>query len=161
MGCMGYRTQCKQLRPRDTCVPPLQERTNMSVAYYIVLDQEIDGLDAETDGKAFARHYPALDALALSLNLPEIDYFVSIDDEDLAALMGEDAMAVDEGDEEDVNWRSAEEGLAFFGTLATHLRNQPGALPEQPSVLAELECFIAVLQAAAPQGANFFLAIDF
>jgi hypothetical protein len=133
----------------------------MSVAYYIVLDQDIDGLDVETDGKAFARHYPALDALAASLNLPEIDHFVSIDDEDLEALLGEEALALGEGEEEDVNWRSAEEGLAFFGALAAHLRSQPGALPDVPGVLADLDRYIDVLQAAAPHGANFYLAIDF
>lgn len=134
----------------------------MSTAYYLVLDQDIPDLDADVDGKAFASHYQALDALAQQLGLSAIDEFVSIADDELADLLGEDALADDEAfdDDEGINWRSAEDGLAFFSALAAALRSQPADAPAA-GALVDLEDYIRVLEQARPHGANFYLAIDF
>ena len=141
----------------------------MSVAYYIVLNQDIPGLDAEVDGAAMARHHPALEAVADALGLPSLDRFISIADDELDELLGADGMAdIGDDDADDgIEWCSAQEGLAFFTALAQHIEQQPQALAaRQPgadaaAVLADLADYCRVLQVAAAHDADFYLAIDF
>ena len=51
----------------------------MSVAYYIVLDRRIEGVDTTMDGKCLARAAEILDGIAESLDVRPISDFLSAD----------------------------------------------------------------------------------
>ena len=60
----------------------------MGVAYFIVLESKIEGLDTMIDGKLLARTAEVLDAIALQLAVRPISEFISIDPDQAAEFMG-------------------------------------------------------------------------
>lgn len=128
----------------------------MSVAFYVVLDNDEPGFDTFVNGKALAREAERLEAICQQLGLPLLDDFVSMSAEDLEDLLAEDI----ELPEEQVKWFTAEEGIAFVTALADHLRANPAALRNTGSVLAELEAFAKLFRQAQGIGARWHLNLD-
>jgi hypothetical protein len=62
----------------------------MGVAYFIVLERQIDGLDTAMDGKRLAKIAADLDAVASQLGVKPISEFISIDTEQVAEAMDMD-----------------------------------------------------------------------
>jgi hypothetical protein len=143
----------------------------MSLAYYISLDLDDEEIDTFVDGKAVAHQLERLNALADQLGLVPLDSWVSMNQDDLDDLLGDE----DENEDEladlqrsaaddtlpQESWFSAEEGVAYFEALAEHLRIHPDAVPDADAVLADLEDYIRVLAQAQSLQAQWHLAIDF
>lgn len=148
----------------------------MSVAYYIVLEDEVD-FDPFVNGKALAHQCEGVDALAARLALPPVDQWVSMSAEALADWLDDDAEddpedAADDGPAAEApavaqegaeaeTWFPAEAGLAYFEALAGHLRADPAAVPDGEAVLSDLEEYLAVLGQAQAAGVRWHLALDF
>ncbi|MEW6348428.1 MAG: hypothetical protein AB1646_05165 [Thermodesulfobacteriota bacterium] len=125
----------------------------MSVAYYIVLNNENPGFDTFVNGKALAKEASRLDPICDRLGLPRLDSFVAMSGDDAADLLGED-LGLPE------SWFSAEEGLKLVESLSGHIRNHPKDLKDPRAVLDDLAEFADVLGKAKEIGAAWHLSID-
>lgn len=129
----------------------------MSVAFYIVLDNDDPGFDTFVNGKTLAKESEKLDAICQKLELPKFDDFVSMSADDMAEFVGDDAEfpAMEE------KWFDAEEGLKFVNMLITHIRTNPNNMKNLKKILEELWEYADVLGKAKAIGAKWHLAIDF
>ncbi len=125
----------------------------MSLAYYIVLDQEDPGFDPFVNGKSLASEARWVNQAAKKLGLRRLDDFVSHDEEPAAELLGVES---DMG-----SWFGADEGVAWVSALLQRLRQDPKPLKDPAGVIADLEECLGVLQKAQGVGARWHFAIDF
>ena len=134
----------------------------MSVAYYIVLDNEDPGFESFVNGKAVAHAVEELDALADSLGIPHLDDFIGQSMEEFADMLGEDIeLADDEGEAVEEKWFTAQEGIDYIDKLVAALRATPTAVDEAEAVLEDLAEYRAVLTQAGQAGMKWHLALDF
>lgn len=126
----------------------------MGAALYIVLEQEISGLDATIDGKALSR---AEDKLALAtrrLGVRPLMEFFSVSPEELSDLMDGEEIDVEIPAEQ---WFSPEEGLKTVEALL----GEVNAKPELSDVKTDLQGFERVLREAVKHSVKWHLAIDY
>lgn len=128
----------------------------MSVAFYIVLDHADPGFETFVNGKSIAKDIKRLDKISRKLGLPTFDDFTSMSAEDLGDLLGEE-MEIPEQEEE---WFTADEGLAFVAALAEHIETNPKDVKDAAGVLADLQEYAEVLQKAKGIGARWHLNLD-
>lgn len=128
----------------------------MSVAYYIVLDNDEPGFDTMVDGKALA-HEEKIDALCEKLGLKALEDFLSMSEEDLADMLGEE-IELPEGEGE--KWFTPEEGLAFVSALVAHIKANPGSVKDAEGCLRDLAQYAEVLEQAKSIGAKWHLHLD-
>jgi hypothetical protein len=108
----------------------------MSLAYFIVVNQDEPGFDTFVNGKAVAKQAAALNQLAQKLKVTPLDDFLSL---------GED-IAEEFGVEENVGqWFKAEEGLRTLDALIKHLGQNPKATKSAKDVLEDLREYQTVL----------------
>jgi len=121
----------------------------MGAAYFIVLERDIDGLDAMIDGKMLASTAEVLDALAPQLGVRPISEFISVDPIQAAEFMD------DAGDIElpPLKHFSASDGLATVRALMSR--------PEAQPAIHDLRDCERVLSAAAQHGVGWHLEVDF
>ena len=129
----------------------------MSVAYYIVLDHEEPGFDAFANGKFLARDAEKLDAICEQLDIPKIDDFVFMSEDELADLLDED-IELPEGEGE--QWFTADEGIAFVTALTEHIKANPDTLSNPQGVLEDLAEYADVFEKAKDIGAKWHLNLD-
>jgi len=128
----------------------------MSVAYYIVLDNQEPGFDTFVNGKHMARE-GGLDALCKQLHLKAFEDFLAMPDDDISDMLDED---IDLPDGEGAKWFSPEEGLAWVATLAAHINANPSSVTEPQGCLEDLAVYAEVLEKAKGIGAYWHLALD-
>ena len=131
----------------------------MSVAYYIVLDDEEPGFEMDVNGKAVASSIEELDAICEKNGLSRLDDFMGQSIDELSDLLGED-IGLPEGENEGQLWFSPDEGIALLGALIERVKDSPKALALSEEVLEDLEAFRAVLVSAKSIGAKWHLAVD-
>lgn len=129
----------------------------MSVAYYIVLDNDAPGFETFVNGKFLAQDTQKLDTICAQLGIKKFDDFLTMSAEDIADFVGED-VELPEGEGEP--WFSAEEGLAFIAALTIHLSANPQAVNNAEGVLEDLAAYTAVLAQAKDVGAKWHLHMD-
>ncbi|HOW61713.1 MAG TPA: hypothetical protein P5284_07125 [Candidatus Contendobacter sp.] len=129
----------------------------MSVAYYIVLDNDDPGFDPFVNGKSLAREIKRLDALCEQLGIKKFDDFLTMSEEDLSDLLGED-LELPEGEGE--RWFSADEGIAFIAALTAHLNTHSTAVKNTEGVLEDLAEYAQVFEKAKGIGAKWHLNMD-
>lgn len=117
----------------------------MGAAYYIVLEEEIEGLDSLVDGKALARQIEALDAAAQELGVRPLSEFISMDADSLEDLLGDI-------DVPPLQHFSAEDGLATIRALLPR--------SEAQSALDDLKECERILSAAAEHEVGWHFQID-
>jgi hypothetical protein len=133
----------------------------MSVAYFIVLEREVPGLDPLVNGKAVGRaSETALTKLCTALNVTPLADFVSHDPEELASFL-EDAGIDPPADLPAEQWFDAATGLATVRALRKHLVDDPKALKNATAILRDLKEFEAVLERAQKANVRWHLAVDF
>ncbi len=125
----------------------------MSLAYYIVLDQQNPGFAPFVNGKSLAGEARRVNKAAKKLGLRRLDDFVSYDEEPAAELLG---VETDVGP-----WFGADEGVAWVSALLERFRRDPKPLKDPAGVIADLEECLGVLQKAQGVGARWHFAIDF
>lgn len=130
----------------------------MSVAFYIVLDQEDTDFDTFVNGKALAKDAKKLDAICKKLGLPTFDDFVAMSAEDLSDMLGED-VELPEGDEGE-KWFTADEGISFVHSLVTHIQANPKDVKNAEAVLEDLAEYAEVFEQAKGIGAKWHLNLD-
>jgi hypothetical protein len=121
----------------------------MGVAYFIVLEREIDGLDTMMDGKLLARTSEVLDAIATEAGVRPISEFISIDPAQAAEFLDSD---IGDVPLPPLQQFSAEEGLAAVRALL--------ACPEAQPALQDLRDCERILNAAAQHGVGWHLEVD-
>lgn len=121
----------------------------MGAAYYIVLEKEIDGLDTTMDGKCLLREIESLDSAARELGVRPLSEFVSMDADDLADILGDDAAGIDVPP---LQWFAAQDGLATVSALQPRQEAQPA--------LHDLKDCERILTAAAQHKIGWHFQID-
>lgn len=128
----------------------------MSVAYYIVLDNDDPGFDTFVNGK-FLAHEENLNLLCKTLGLKTFDDFLTMSEDDIFDMLGED-IGLPEGEQE--QWFSPEEGIAFVVVLSEHIRANPKSVMNPEDVLSDLAEYADVLEKAKGVGAKWHLNLD-
>ena len=125
----------------------------MGVAYFIVLERKIDGLDDMIDGKLLAKIAEILDATAPELGVRPISEFISVDPKQAEEFMSGEG--IDAGDIElpPLQQFSAQDGLATIRALMTR--------PEAKAAIHDLKDCERILSAAAQHGVGWHLEVDF
>jgi hypothetical protein len=133
----------------------------MSVAWYIVLERKIPGLDHSVNGKALGRAAKVLDALAEEAGAQPLMDFFSASPEELAAFAEDQAMDLKEEATKlaPEKWFSANEGLKTVRALVRAVDN--GKTEHAEAILDDLKEFNKVLEVAANNGVGWHLGIDF
>jgi hypothetical protein len=127
----------------------------MSVAYFIVLDNENPGFDPFVNGKNLAREAGALDVICQQLGLRMFDEFVSMDAGEWSDDEENEAAPFSH------SWYSADEGMTFVTALRDYIIEHPTTVKKPQGVLADLAEYIEVFTAAKRIGAKWHLATDF
>jgi hypothetical protein len=123
----------------------------MSLAYYIVLEKKIDGLDTMMNGKSLAHHIESLDEAAKKLGVRPLSDFVSVSSEEIVELLGDDV----EGSKPwPLEQFPAKDGLATVSALLAYTQVHTDHVAED---LRECEL---ILKAAAEHGVGWHFQID-
>jgi hypothetical protein len=122
----------------------------MGSAYFVVLEKDIDGLDAMMDGKSLARHIEELDEAALRCGVSPLSEFVSMPPEELAEFL-DDSEGVELPPLKNF---SADDGLITVKALLAH---QP---PLAGNVVADLRQCERILTAAQQHATGWHFQID-
>jgi hypothetical protein len=139
----------------------IMDRTNhitcggfMGAAFFIVLEQTVEGVDTDMDGKALARNIDALDEAARALGVRPLSEFVSMDSEAASDFELDDDAEVDAGDLPPIAFFDAATGLATVRALAGHPVSQ---LKHVATDLARCE---HILGAALERSVRWNLHVD-
>ena len=124
----------------------------MSVAWYIVLERPIPGLDHGVNGQALAQSGKLLDALASQEGVPQLMEFFSISPAEVAAL-GLNLKREPEPEK----WFAAGDGLKTVRALLTKAESE--GLSER--IVNDLNEFERVQSVAAREGVRWHLAVDY
>ncbi len=146
----------------------------MSVAFFIVTEQPVEGLDTFVDGKALAHCRPAgvkarggrqadrhLEALAREAGVKPFMEFFSESPENIRELLDEVEVEAPDVEMPPEQWFSAAEGLATVRGLLSHLTAHPEATADAEHVLEDLRQFETVLSQLDAAGVRWHLAVDF
>ena len=128
----------------------------MSVAFYIVLDNEEPGFETVVNGKALALESKKLDAISQSLGVPTFEDFISMSADDIADMLGDDIDIL----EQDIKWFTADEGIVFIKTMADHIRANPMVVKNPKAILYDLEEYAEIFEKAKGIGARWHLNLD-
>jgi hypothetical protein len=133
----------------------------MSVAYYIVLQSEIDGFDPFVNGKAIAHaSEEELDKVFKALNVTPLAEFLSQDPGELAEFIADEGVDVPD-DLPGEQWFTADQGLATVRALKQHLASNPKALKNAAAICEDLAEYEAVLERIKKESVLWHLALDF
>lgn len=128
----------------------------MSVAYYIVLDNDEPGFDTFVNGKALAQE-KNLESLCKRLGLKIFEDFMSMSGEDILDMLG-DVVELPEDMKEE--WFTPDEGLTYFSTIAGHIEASPSSVLDPEGCLEDLTEYTDVLTKAKKIGARWHLNLD-
>lgn len=123
--------------------------TTMGAAYYIVLEEEIDGLDTMMDGKRLAKQIEILDSAAKELGVRPLTEFLSMDADALADVLGDDADGIETPL---MKQFSAQDGLETIRALLPR--------PEAQPALHDLKDCERILTMAEQHSVGWHLQID-
>ena len=125
----------------------------MGVAYFIVLERKIDGLDTMIDGKSLAQTAEVLDAIASQLGVRPISEFISVDPAEAADFMSGEGVDVGDMELPALQQFSTEDGLATVRALLSR--------PEAQPAIRDLRDCDRILSIAAQHGVGWHLEVDF
>jgi hypothetical protein len=133
----------------------------MSVAWYIVLESKIPGLDDQVNGKALAHAADRLEAAAQQTGVQSLLRFFSASPEELSAFaeaenIGLDPDAVKLPSE---NWFSAAEGLKTVESLLALVTSID--IENSGQIAIDLNEFRRILCSARDHGIRWHLAVDY
>jgi hypothetical protein len=132
----------------------------MGVAFFPVLEREIEGLDISFDGKMLARLIDKeVERRALLLGFEPIMNFFGYDPEWL------EEFDVEANSETTEKWFAAEDGLKSVTGLRRDLEGNPGEYSlterERLGAIEDSKRLAEILDEAARLGVRWYLAIDF
>jgi hypothetical protein len=135
----------------------------MGAAVYIVLEKALPGLQPAVmvDGKSIAQNWDDLNGLGRAKGARPLEEFLSTSRDELACLIGEDAVQESDIELPSEEWFLCAEGLATVQALVDLVRASPAFVADQERVLKDLQSYQEVLKAGAAAAARFHLAFDF
>jgi len=131
----------------------------MSVAYFVVLDNDNPGFDTEMDGSVIAGEEEVVSKIATDAGLASPLEFFSMAQEEMAEFL-EEAGGADGPLAEEV-WFSAADGLVWVQALKTAVAGSSELLSDQEGVLSDLTEIEAILAKAKDVGAQWHMAVDY
>lgn len=130
----------------------------MSLAWYIVLEREIPGVETFINGKALARAGELLDSLAADAGVSPLSSFFSASAEELTGFAADHgADSNDLGTVASEAWFSPQDGLKTLAALIEVAQTRK----MDELILEDLKAFQAVLQTAQANGVRWHLAVDY
>ncbi|QDU48640.1 hypothetical protein [Gimesia panareensis] len=127
----------------------------MGAALFVVLERELEGVDASMDGKALSRAIETLDQVAREQGVRPLSEFFSIDPDEAAAFLEDEGADPDEMELPELRQFSAEEGLTTIRALML----QPAGQAE--GVLEDLLECQRLLSQAAEAGIGWHFEVDY
>ncbi len=131
----------------------------MSVAYFIVLDNDNPGFDTEMDGSVIAGEEEVLVKIATDAGLASPLDFFSMAQDEMAEFLEE--AGVDGSPPAEEVWFSAADGLGWVRALQAAVRASSGLLTNHAGVLSDLAEIEAILANAKDLGARWHMAVDY
>jgi hypothetical protein len=130
----------------------------VSLAWYIVLERTIPGVETFINGKAVARAGELLDSLANDAGVSPLSNFFSASAEELTGFAADHGVNMKElGTAPSEEWFSPQDGLttiaALMGAAETRKMDE--------TILQDLKAFQSVLRAAQANGVRWHLAVDY
>ena len=135
----------------------------MGASVYIALEKQFKNSDAlpVVDGKAIAKNMKKLTHTATKLGVKPLDVFVSVNQDELANLIGEDAVAKSGVELPKEQWFSASEGLTTIKKLLSHVETNKTGFDKPESLINDLKAVEKKLVLAKSKNIGFRLAWDF
>ncbi|WP_028102029.1 hypothetical protein [Pseudoduganella violaceinigra] len=131
----------------------------MSVAYYIVLDNDEPDFETFVNGKAVAHAADEIDQLCDQHGLQRLDSFMGQSMDEFADMLDED-IELPEGEDGEAKWFKPSDGISLIDAIASAIRKQPDSVPSADAVLEDLAEYKEVLQQARDINAKWHLALD-
>jgi len=133
----------------------------MSVALYVVLEQEIPGFNHSVNGKALGRAASVLDALAAEIGVQPLMEFFSASPEELVGFAESQGVNLKENATRwpTERWFPAEDGLKTVRALTQEIESKK--VDQAERILSDLEEFRRVLEVAKENCVKWHLAVDF
>ena len=133
----------------------------MSVAFFIVTEREIDGLETFVNGKAIAKvSDKALKKVCSAAGVKSIYDYVSMDPDELGDFLeDEEVEAPDSLPPE--QWFPPEEGLNWASKLAQYLKANPTVIKGSSGVLEDLAEYEVVFKGLQAHGVRWHFQVDF
>lgn len=133
----------------------------MGVAFYIVPEREVPGLDVFVDGKPLAHvKHGQLDRLAAQAGVKPLTDFYGMPPEEAESIIEEEGLELPEGGFPPTEWFSAEDGLVTVRGLISYLESNPTAITNTRDVIDDLLGFEEVLGGLASENVRWYLAVD-
>jgi hypothetical protein len=126
----------------------------MSVAYFIVLDNDDPGFETMVNGKAVAHATGVINKFAAKLKLKTIDELTSFGELD------EEFDVPDELRETETPWFEAKEGIAWVSAIRKHIEANRSSVKDAERVISDLQEYEQVLTQAAKIGAKWHFQLD-
>ncbi len=133
----------------------------MGVAYFIVLDRKIEGLDTGMDGKMLARAAQTLDSAAERLGVQPLSQFISVDPEQAVDFVEGEGGPSGALETPPLRQFPAQEGLATVRALLAHVQSHPEGIFKPELVLQDLRDCERILAGAAQHQVKWHLEVDF
>ncbi len=133
----------------------------MGVAYYIVLERNIHGIDTAMNGKFLAHESEALDALATESGIKPLSSFISTDPQEALAFMQDQGLDIAGVQLPPLEFFSAQEGLDVVRALLLAVENARGAIGKDKGVLHDLRECEVILKEVQKVGVRWRFAVDF
>lgn len=131
----------------------------MSLAFYIVVNSKVEGLDTFVDGKAVGHaNQTALTTLCKKLNVRPLEEFISQDPEEMSEFLEDHGIEADNLQEQ---WFDAEDGLATVSALRRYLSENPTALKNSEALCEDLAEYERVLEGIKKENVQWHFAVDF
>jgi hypothetical protein len=127
----------------------------MGVAFFIVLERKIDGLDTTVDGKGLGRSMEALDQAATELGVTQLTDFFGADPEMVAEYCRLENEDVSRLTLPPLGYFSAGDGLVSIRALLKH------PVAQDEGIARDLKECERVLEAASQHGVGWHFELDF
>jgi hypothetical protein len=131
----------------------------MSVAYFIIAQREVDGVDIGVAGKALGRSNN-LTRLAQRAGVRPLDEFFAMSPDEAADYIEESGGQVPADALPDEAWYDASEGLATVRGMLAYIAAHPGSIPDEAGIVRDLREFEEVLVRLQAHSICWHLGID-
>jgi hypothetical protein len=138
--------------------PRRDGRNAVSLAWYIVLEREIPGVETFINGQALARAGELLDSLAADAEVLPLSSFFSVSAEEMTGFAADHGVDLNDlGTAPAEKWFSPQDGLKTLAALVEAAQTRK----MDDVILEDLKAFQKVLRAAQAKEVRWHLAIDY
>lgn len=131
----------------------------MSVAFFIVPEREVPGLDTDVNGKALGRSR-GLQRVAQAAGVRPLMEFFSLELAEAESILEDEGLDAPENGLPPVQWFPAAAGLTTVSGILAYLAVHPDSLREAEAVASDLREFESVLLQLDAAGVRWHLAVD-